>query len=92
MRRSARAPSVSDPPDRATASAAPCYPARIEPPEYSESPARLVCCTAGAVVGLSAVPLVLLLSVEYTPPRLAFVVPGLALIVGSWLWDRRGRS
>ena len=44
-------------------------------------------------MGLSAVPLVLLLPAEYTRPLLrpvwAFVALGLALIVGSWLWDRR---
>ncbi len=45
-------------------------------------------------MGLSAVPLVLLLPPEYTRPLLhpllAVVALGLALIVGSWLWDHRG--
>jgi hypothetical protein len=67
----------------------------MEPPEYSERLAWVVCCTVGAIVGLSAVPLVLLLPAEYTRPllrpMLAFVALGLALIVGSWLWDHRGR-
>ena len=66
----------------------------MEPPEYSERLTWVVCCTAGAIVGLSAVPLVLLLPPEYTRPVLrpawAFVALSVALIVGSWLWDRRG--
>ena len=66
----------------------------MEPPDPSERLAWAVCCAVGAVVGLSAVPLVLLLPAEYTRPLLrplmAFVALGLALIVGSWLWDRRG--
>ena len=52
----------------ATASASPCYAARMEPPEYSERLTWAVCCTAGAIVGLSAVPLVLLLPAESTRP------------------------
>ena len=64
--------------------ARPCYPAHIEPPEYSERLTWAVCCTVGAIVGLSAVPLVLLLR-----PIPAFVALGLALIAGSWLWERR---
>ena len=45
-----------------------CYPARMEPPESSERLTWLVCCTVGAILGLSAVPLVLLLPVECTRP------------------------
>ncbi len=67
----------------------------MEPPEHSECLTRAVCCTVGAVLGLSAVPLVLLLPAEYTRPLLrpawAFVALGLELIVGSWLWDHRAR-
>ena len=67
----------------------------MEPPEPSERLTWVVCCTVGAVVGLSAVPLVLLLPVEYTRPLLrpawAFVALGVAIIIGSWLWDHRGR-
>ncbi len=67
----------------------------MEPPEHSERLTWAVCCTVGAVVGLSAVPLALLLPAEYTRPlirpMLAFVALGVALIVGSWLWDHRGR-
>jgi hypothetical protein len=47
----------------------------MEPPEYSERLAWVVCCTVGAIVGLSAVPLVLLLPTEYTRP--ARGLPGL---------------
>ena len=83
----------------ATAKAAPrgepCYPARMETPESSERLTGAVCCAAGAIVGLLAVPLALLLPAEYTRPlvrpMLAFVVLGVSLIVGSWLWDHRGR-
>ena len=68
----------------------------MEPPEYSERLTWLVCCTVGAIVGLSAVPLVLLLPAAYTRPLIrpawTFVVVGLLVIVGSWLWDHRGRS
>ena len=46
-------------------------------------------------MGLSAIPLALLLPAEYAHslvrPLLAFVVLGVAPIVGSWLWDHRGR-
>jgi hypothetical protein len=42
------------------------------------------------------VPLALLLPDEYTRPLLrplwAFVALGLVVIVGSWLWDHRGRG
>ena len=66
----------------------------MEPPESSECLAWAVCCAVGAVVGLSAVPLVLLLPAESTRPLLrplmAFVALGVAVIVGSWLWERRG--
>jgi hypothetical protein len=69
--------------------------ASMEPPESCERPARAACCTLGTVVGLSDVPLLLLLPDEYTRPllrpALAFVALGLALIVGSWLRDHRGR-
>ena len=65
----------------------------MEPPESSERLTWLVCCTVGAILGLSAVPLVLLLPVEVTRPLLrpawAFVALGLAVIVGSWLWEHR---
>ena len=68
----------------------------MEPPEPSERLTWAVCCTVGAIAGLSAVPLVLLLPADYTRPlirpMLAFVVLGVAVIVGSWLWDQRGRS
>ena len=65
----------------------------MEPPEPSERLTRVACCTVGAVVGLSAVPLVLLLPDVYTRPLLrplwAFVALGVALFAGSWLWDQR---
>ena len=68
----------------------------MEPPEYSERLTWLTCCTVGAILGLLAVPLALLLPAEYTRPllrpALAFVALGLALIVGSWLWDPRVRG
>jgi hypothetical protein len=68
----------------------------MKPPESSEHLTWAACCTAGAVVGLSAVPLVLLLPDEYTRPLLrplwAVVELGLMVIVGSWLWDHRGRG
>ena len=82
---------------RATAAASPrpCYPAHMEPPESSERLTWVTCCTVGAIVGLSAVPLVLLLPAESTWPLVrpawAFVALGLVVIVGSWLWERRGR-
>jgi hypothetical protein len=67
----------------------------MEPPEYSERLTWIVYCTVGAIVGLSAVPLALLLPAEYTRPLLrpawAFVALGLVVIVGSWLRDHRGR-
>ena len=48
------------------------------------------------VLGQSVAALALLLPAESTRPLLrplwAFVALGLALIAGSWLWDRRGRS
>jgi hypothetical protein len=54
----------------------------MEPPEHSERLTRAVCCTVGAVVGLSSVPLVLLLPAEYTRPLLrpllAFMARGCA--------------
>ena len=44
-------------------------------------------------MGLSAVPLILLLPAEYIRPLLrpawTFVMVGLLVIVGSWLWDHR---
>ncbi len=53
----------------------------MEPPESSERLTWAVCCTVGAVVGLSAVPLLLPLPAEYTRPlirpMLAFVALGL---------------
>ena len=51
----------------------------MEPPEYSERLAWAVCCTVGAILGLSAVPLVLRLPAEYTRPlvRLGLNVPRL---------------
>ena len=68
----------------------------MEPSESSERLTWAVCCTVGAILGLSAVPLVLLLPAEYTRPLIrpawAFVALGVALIVGSWLWDHQGRS
>ena len=70
-----------------------CHPARRAPPASSERLTWAACCPVGALVGLSAVPPVLLLPAESTRPLLrsllAFVAPGLALIVGSWLWDHR---
>ena len=42
----------------------------MEPPEYSKRLTWAVCCTVGAILGLSAVPLVLLLPAEYTRPLL----------------------
>jgi hypothetical protein len=63
----------------------------MEPPEPSERLTWIVCCTVCAIVGLSAVPLALLLPAEYTRPLLrpawTFVVVGLLVIIGSWLWD-----
>jgi hypothetical protein len=65
----------------------------MEPPEHSERLTWAVCCAVGTVVGLSAVPLVLLLPAAYTRPLLhpllAFIALGVALIAGSWLWDQR---
>ena len=65
----------------------------MEPPESSGRLTWLTCCAVGAVVGLSAVPPVLLLPGEYTRPLLrpawACVALGLVVIVGSWLWDHR---
>ena len=71
--RSPRAHSASSASYRATAaaSASPCYPAPMEPPEHSERLTWLVCCTVGTIVGLSAIPLVLLLPAEYTRPLCA---------------------
>ena len=67
----------------------------MEPLESSERLTWAVCCTVEAILGLSAVPLVLLLPAEGTRPLvrplLAFVALAVALIVGSWLWDHRGR-
>ena len=72
-----------------------CYAARMEPPEYSERLPWAVCCSVGAILGLSAVPLALLLPAESTRPLIcpawAFVALGPVVIVGSWLWDQRGR-
>jgi hypothetical protein len=68
----------------------------MEPPESSARLTWAVCRTVGAIVGLSAMPLILLLPAEYTRPlvrpALALVALAVALIVGSWLWDHRGRS
>jgi len=65
------------------------------PPDSSERLTWAACCTVGAIVGLSAVPLLLLLPAEYTRPLIrpawAFVALGLVVIVASWLWDHRGR-
>ena len=73
----------------------PCYPARMDPPESSERLTWAVCCAVGAIVGLSAVPLVLLLPAAYSRPLIrpawTFVVVELLVIVGSRLWDHRGR-
>ena len=66
------------------------------PPEYSERLAWVVCCTVGAVVGLSAVPLLLLLPSEYA--RAVGQAAGVVAVVGTiwlvldWLlehWERR---
>jgi hypothetical protein len=66
----------------------------MESPESSERLVRVVCCAVGAIVGQSAVPLVLL-PAEYIRPLLrpawVFVVLWLVVIVGSWLSDQRGR-
>jgi hypothetical protein len=43
----------------------------MEPPESSERLAWVTCCTVGAIVGLSDVPLVLLLPAESTHPLTA---------------------
>ncbi len=68
----------------------------MEPTESSERLTWVTCCTVGAIVGLSAVPLVLLLSAEYNRPLirplLAFVALSVVVIAGSWLWDHRGRG
>ena len=67
----------------------------MEPPEPSERLTWITGCTVGAIVGLCAVPLVLLLPAGSTRPLVrplwALVALGLALLVGSWLWDHRGR-
>ena len=68
----------------------------MEPPAHSERPTWVTCCTVGAILGLSAVPLVLLLPAESTRPLLrpplACVALGLMVIVGSRLWDHRPRG
>ena len=56
----------------------------MEPPEYSERLTWVTCCTVGAILGLSAVPLL--------RPLLGFVALGLVVIIGSWLWDHRPRG
>ena len=58
----------------------------MESPESSERLVRVVCCAVGAIMGQSAVPLVLLLRRAWV-----FVVLWLVVIVGSWLSDQRGR-
>ena len=65
------------------------------PPKSPERLARAVCCAVGAIVGLSAAPLLLLLPVEYA--RAAGEVAGAWVVVGTvwlvldWLLERWAR-
>ena len=65
----------------------------MQPPVCSERLTWAVCCPVWVIVGLSVIPLVLLLPAVYSRPLLgpllAFFVLDVALIVGSWLWDHR---
>ena len=59
----------------------------MEPSESSERLTWVTCCTVGAIVGLSAVPLVLLLPAEYTHPLTAHWPDADELIEGVELPD-----